>query len=209
VKLDRIASVILLVPAAVWSLSGVKNLAENGFYSYTFLFPLPVKFHTVSVLNIFLFYLVAFLMIRPHKLFKNLSISASLLFLSNSVYELIYGIFLDWSSLVVTIPIVLAGIIVLVFLNRRFHFLSDEKNRILLFLLCFFIFIGAMLTLNHEGFFAEMRLYLSRQATKDPHNPLWILSKTLSVWMFFPVLDPIFIRNQSVSVNEEIRQYPR
>lgn len=194
-KLDRIVSAILLLPAVVWSVSGITSLVENGLYSYVFLFPLPVKFHTVSVLNISIFYLVTFLMIRPHRPVKNFSISSSMLFLSNAVYELIYGIFLDWRSLLVTMPLVLGGIIVLLVLNRRFDFLSKDKNRILLFILCFSGFMVVMLTLNYAGFFAEMQLYLGGQATKDPHNPVWILSKTLSVWMFFPILHPVFSRN--------------
>lgn len=194
-KLDKIVSAVLIVPAVVWTISGMRNLVDKGFNSYTFLFPLPVKFHTVSVLNISIFYLVTFLMIRPHRPVKNFSISSSMLFLSGAVYELIYGFFLDWRSLLVTIPLVLGGIIVLLVLNRRFDFLIKDKNRILLFILCFSGFMVVMLTLNYAGFFAEMQLYLGGQATKDPHNPIWILSKTLSVWMFFPILHPAFSGN--------------
>jgi len=196
VKLGRAGSLVLLLPAVVWSVSGIKNMIENGFYSYTFLLPLPFRTHTVSVLNISIFYLVAFIMIRPHEPIKNFSISCSLLFLSNAVYELIYGIFYDWTSLIVTVPLVICGIIVSLFLNRRFHFLSNDKNRILLFIVLFGSLVTVMLTLNNAGFFAEMRLYLSGQTADDPHNPLWILSKTLSVWMFLMVLRPVFIRNQ-------------
>lgn len=187
-ELGKITSAILLFPGVVWSVAAIKSLMESGPYSYTFLFPLPVKIHMVSVLNISLFYLVTFLMIRPHKPVKNLSISSSLLFLSNAVYELIYGVFYDWSSLAVTLPLVLGGIILLVFVNRRFHFLSNGKKWIFLFLVCFCSFITVMLTLDHTGFFAQMQLYLSGGTTNDPHDPLWILSKVLSVWMFFPVL---------------------
>jgi len=195
-ELGRIVSAILLFPAIIWSVSGIRNLVENGLYGYTFLFLLPLKFHTVTVLNISIFYLITFLMVRPYKPVKNFSISSSLLFLSNAVYELIYGIFLDWSSLLVTIPLVLGGIILLVLLNWRFHFLSNDNNRIFLFLVCFFSFMAIILMLNQAGFFAEMQLYLSGRTTNDPHNPLWILSKTLSVWMFFPVLGPRLITNR-------------
>jgi hypothetical protein len=51
-----------------------------------------------------------------------------------------------------------------------------------------------MLMLSHIGFFAQMHLYLSGQTTNDPHNPLWILSKTLCVWMFFH--SSIFIKKK-------------
>ena len=204
-ELGKKAGAILLFPDVAWSLAGIKSLAEIGPYSYTFLFPLPLKFHTVSVLNMSLFYLVTFLAIRPLKAFKNFSISSSLLFLSNAFYELTYGIFLDWSSLRVTLPLVACGIILLVFLNRRFHFLSNDKNMILLFLVCFSSFIGVMLALFHTGFFAEMQLYLSGRALNDPHNPLWIVSKTLSVWMFFPVLYPIFVRNRNEVADNRVR----
>lgn len=172
----------------VWSINGMKTLAEIGPYSYTFLFPLPAKFHTVSVLNISLFYLVTFLVTKPREPVKNFSISASLIFLSNTFYELMYGIFLDWRSLMITFPLVLGGIILLILLNRRFHFLTNDKHRLFLFLLCLLALVAVMFTLDRAGFFAEMQLYLGGRITKDPHTPLWILSKTLSMWMFFPIL---------------------
>lgn len=195
-ELRKILSGILLLPSVAWLVSGTRSLAEIGLYSYTFLFPLPVKFHTVSVLNISLFYVVTFLVIRPQRPFKNFSVSASLLFLSNAVYELIYGIFLDWSSLMVTVPLVFGGIILLLFLNRRFHFLSNNKKSIFPLLLCFLGLVAVMLQLDHTGFFSEMWLFLRTQTTRDPHNQLWILSKTLSVWMFFPILGPTIITNR-------------
>ena len=46
-----------------------------------------------------------------------------------------------------------------------------------------------MFILNYTGFFAQVDLWLKGQTTNDPHNPLWILSKFLCVWMFFPLLD--------------------
>lgn len=84
---------------------------------------------------------------------------------------------------------VLLGIVLLSFLNLQFHFLITNKRNIFLFLMCLSCFIVIMLVLNHMGFFAQMHLYLSRQTTNDPHNPLWVLSKILCVWMFFPLLD--------------------
>jgi len=188
VELDRVASVMLLLPGLAWLVNGIRALAENGLYSYSFLFPLPVKFHTVSVLNISLFYVAVFLAVRPHKPLRNFAISCSLLFLSNAVYELIYGIFMHWKSLTVTLPLSLGGIALVLFLSRRFHFLTNDRKRILLHVLCLVGLIAIMTSLNEVGFFEEMRLYLSGLTAKDPHNLLWILSKTLSVWMFLPVL---------------------
>ncbi len=187
-ELDKVTSAMLLLPGLAWSINGIKTLAENGLYSYCFLFPLPVKFHTVSVLNISIFYVAVFLAVTPHKTLRNFTISCSLLFLSNAVYELIYGIFLDWKSLTVTLPLSVGGIALLLFLNPRFHFLTNDRRRIILLVLCLVGLIAIMTSLNEAGFFAEMRLYLSGLTAKDPHNHLWILSKTLSVWMFLPVL---------------------
>jgi len=75
VELDKVVSGVLLLPGLAWSISGIRALAENGLYSYSFLFPLPVKFHTVSVLNISLFYVAVFLGVRPHKPSRNFAIS--------------------------------------------------------------------------------------------------------------------------------------
>ncbi|MBS7622818.1 hypothetical protein KEJ39_03980 [Candidatus Bathyarchaeota archaeon] len=171
-----------------WLVNGIKTLAENGLYSYSSLFPLPVELHTVSVLNISFFYVAVFLGVRPHKPLRNFTISCSLLFLSNAVYELIYGVFLDWKSLTVTLPLSLGGIALVVFLNRRFHFLTNDGKRILLLALCLVGLIAIMSSLNEAGFFEEMRLYFNGLTAKDPHNVLWILSKILSVWMFCPIL---------------------
>lgn len=188
---------ILLLPAVVWSILGVGALAEKGFYSYTFLFPFPLRIHTVSVLNISIFYLVTFLVVRPHQPLRNFSVSSSLLFLSNAVYELVYGILYDWTSLQVTIPLILAGTGLLVFLNLRFRFLTNSRGRLLLFVLCFLGFVVIMLVLDRQGFFAEMRFFLSGLSGYDPHNLPWALSKTLSTWMFFPLLAPVSIRRRS------------
>jgi len=204
-KLSTIVNVILLFPAVVWSVNGINNLLKNGFYSYTFLLPFALKIHTISLLNITIFYLITFLIIKPQKPVKNFSISSSLLFLSNAVYEFVYAIFFcnalvlaprfegpappPFGGIILALPLVLGGILLLRFLNLRFHFLTNDKNKIFLFLLCFSSFIAVMLMLNHTGFFAQMHLYLSGQTTNDPHNPLWFLSKILCVWMFFALLD--------------------
>lgn len=187
-ELDKVANVVLLLPGLVWSIIGVRTLAENGLFRYSFLLPLPVRFHTVSVLNISFFYVAVFLCVTRHKPLSRFTISCSLLFLSNAVYELIYGIFLDWKSLAVALPLSLGGTALLLLLNRRFHFLINDKRRILLLALCLIGLIAIMNSLNETGFFEEMRLYLRGLTAKDPHNYLWILSKTLNVWMFFPVL---------------------
>jgi len=208
VELGKVASAMLLLPGLAWSVNGIRALAENGLYSYSFLFPLPVKFHTVSVLNISIFYVAVFLAITPHKPLRNSTIPCSLLFLSNAVYELVYGIFLNWKSLTVTLPLSLGGIALVLFLNRRFHFLTNDTKRITPLALCLVGLIAIMISLNEAGFFAEMRLYLSGLTAKDPHDHLWILSKTLSVWMFFPVLVPgqgLRRRPQPTSDSDHIR----
>jgi len=98
---------------------------------------------------------------------------------------------------------ILVGNPLLFFLDRRFHFLTKDRNRILLFLMCFLSFIVVMLILDYTGFFVRADLWLKGQTTKDPHNPLWILSKFLSVWMFFPLLDfrPFQKSGKIVSLN--------
>jgi len=207
VELSKIVNVILLFPAVVWSVNGINDLLKNGFYSYTFLTPLPFKIHTFTLLPSTTFYLTTFLIIKPHKPVKNFLIPFSFLILSIAAYEFVYGIFMINTSMPAphfggptpphpplgpfegSILALLGGIPLLFFLNRRFHFLTNDKNRIFLFLLGFSGFIAVMLMLSHTGFFAQMHLYLSGQTTNDPHNPLWILSKTLCVWMFFPLLN--------------------
>ncbi|NWG08786.1 MAG: hypothetical protein HXX80_00475 [Nitrososphaerales archaeon] len=189
VQLAKIVSGILLFPALVWSLIAIDVVVKNGIYSYTFVPPLPFRIHALSLLNMAIFYVVTFLTILPHKPLKNFSIALSSLFLSNTIYELIFGILYDWTSLIVTLPLVSGGIILLLFLNGRFHFLTRDKDHLLLFILCFSTLIALMLILNQTGFFAEMHLYLTGQSMKDPHNMLWILSKVLSVWMLFPLLN--------------------
>jgi surface polysaccharide O-acyltransferase-like enzyme len=156
-----------------------------------------VKLHTVSVLNISVFYLTAFLLTRPPKPVKNFSISSMLLFLSSAVYELVYGVFLDWGSLKVTIPLVVVGAGALFFLNRRFHFLVYSRQRSLLFLSGFACLVAVMFALNGSGFFEEMRLCLNGRTAKDPHNLLWMLSKTVGVWMFLPLLSSISVKSRT------------
>ncbi|MFQ5821673.1 MAG: hypothetical protein ACE5I5_16940 [Candidatus Heimdallarchaeota archaeon] len=205
--LNKIVDVILLLPAVVWSINGIIDLLKNGLYSYTFLLPFSFKIHTFTLLPIATFYLTTFLIIKPHKKAKNFLISSSLLFLSNAVYEFVYGIFMINTIMSAphfdgptpphppigpfegSILVLLGGIPLLFLLNRRFHFLTNYRNKIFLFLLWFSSFIVVMLLLNYTGFFAQIHLYLRGQTTNDPHNPLWILSKILCMWMFFPLLD--------------------
>jgi len=215
-NLNKIVDVILLLPAAVWSLNGIIDLLKNGLYSYTFLLPFSFKIHTITLLPSTTFYLTTFLIIKPHKPVKNFLIPFSFLILSIAAYEFVYGIFMINTLMPAphfggptptpnppgptpphpqlgpfegSILALLGGIPLLFFLNRRFHFLTNDKRKIFLFLMCFSGFIAVMLVLNHMGFFAQIRLYLSEQTTNDPHNPLWILSKILCIWMFFPLLD--------------------
>ncbi|MFH0897678.1 MAG: hypothetical protein V1850_06505 [Candidatus Bathyarchaeota archaeon] len=203
-KLSKILDAILIFPAIVWSFNGINDLSKKGFSSYTFLMPFLFKVHTISLLNIAIFYLATFLIIKPHKPVKNFLVASSLLFLSNALYELVYAIFMcnafmlapsigsltppPFGGIIIALPLVLGGIFLLRFLNRQFHFLTNGRKRLFIFLAGFSSFIAAMLMLNNAGFFAEVYLYLSGQTISDPHNPLWILSKTLCVWMFFPLL---------------------
>jgi hypothetical protein len=210
-NLNKIVDVVLLLPAVVWFLNGIIVLFKNGLYSYTFLLPSYFKIHTFTILSITTFYLTAFLIIKPRKPVKNFLIPFSFLFLFVAVYEFVYGIFMINTLMSAphfggptpplpppgpfpgpfggSILALLGGIPLLFFLNRRFHFLTTNRNKIFLFLLCFSSFIAVMLILNYTGFFAQIHLYLSGQITNDPHNPLWILSKILCMWMFFPLLD--------------------
>ncbi len=183
-SLRKIVSAVLLVPTLVWSFTALYSLVRNGIYSNASLFPFSFRVHALSLLNMAVFYIVIFLIILPRRPLRSFSIPLSLLFLSNAVYELIYGVLYDWTSLQVTLPFTAAGIAILSFINKRFHFLKRDEKGILRFGACFSIFIAIMLTLNQTGFFTEMRLYLTGQTTNDPHNPLWIISKALSVWMF-------------------------
>ena len=209
---NKIVDAILLLPAVVWSFIGIIDILKNGLYSYTFLLPFPFKIHTFTLLPITTFYLTTFLTIKPHKPVRNFLAAFLFIFISMATYELVYGIFMINTHMFVphfegappmrlhhrmlpfgpfegSIWALLGGIPLLFFLNRRFHFLTSDKRKIFLFLTCFSSFIAVMLTLNHLGFFAQMHLYLSGQTTNDPHNPLWILSKILCVWMFFLLLD--------------------
>ena len=204
-NLNKIVDVILLLPAVVWSLNGIIDLLKNGLYSYTFLLPFSFKIHTFTLLPITTFYLTTFLIIKPHKPVKNFLISFSLLFLFNAVYEFVYAIFMcnaimlaphfgdptppPFGGIILALLPVLGGILLLLFLNRRFHFLTNNRNKIFLFSMGFSSFVAVMLMLNYTGFFAQVNLYLNGQTTNDPHNPLWILSKILCMWMFFPLLD--------------------
>jgi len=196
-NLNKIVDVILLLPAIAWSIIGIINLFKNGLYSYTFLFPFPFKIHTFTLLPIATFYVTSFLIIKPHKPIKNFLISISLLFLSTAVYEFVYAIFISphtspnppFGGVIASLPFVLGGILLLSFLNRRFHFLTNDRKGIILFLFGFSSLIAVLLILNSTGFFAQINPWLMGQTTNDPHNPLWILSKILCMWMFFPLLD--------------------
>ena len=211
-NLDKMIDAILLLPAVVWLLNGISSLLTNGLFSYTYLTPLPFKIHTFTLIPITTFYLTTFLIIKPHNPIKNFSIASSLIFLSMAVYEFVYGIFmiktqisaqhllcspqlhpphqmLPFGPFEGSIIALLVGTPLLFFLNRRFHFLTRDRNRTLFFLTCFLSFIAIMLILDHTGFFTQVDLWLKEQTTKDPHNLLWILSKFLCAWMFFPLLN--------------------
>ena len=185
----KLVSLIMIIPALVWSSTALYNIVRDGIYSNTSLFPFSFRVHAFSLLNMAVFYIITFLIILPHRPLKNFSRSLALLFLSNSSYELIYGIMYDWTSLGATLPLTIVSILVLLLLNRRFHFLANGKKNLLWLVACFTILITIMLTLNQMGFFTEMRLYLTGQSMNDPHNLLWIISKFLSVWMFFPLVN--------------------
>jgi len=222
-NLNKMIDVILLLPVVVWLLNGIFSLLINGLYSYTYLIPLPFKIHTFTLLPITTFYLTTYLVIKPHKPVKNFLIAFLFIFLSMAVYEFVYGIFMINTQMSTphfggpppmhprfgpfegSIIALLVGTPLLFFLNRRFHFLTKDRNRILLFLLCFLSFIAVMFILDYTGFFVQADLWLKEQTTKDPHNPLWILSKFLCVWMFFPLLDfdfrPFQKSGKAVSLN--------
>jgi len=181
-------SSVLLLPALVWSVIGLNDLFRNGLYSYSSLFPFPFKMHTLSLLNVSMFYLATFLVVTPHKPVKNFLITCSLLFLFNAVYEFVFAVFYDWKGLMVALPLVLGGFALVLLLNRKYSFLTNDKRKISLAMLCFSSFLLLMLTLNQSGFFEQVRLYLSGQTETDPHNPLWILSKIVCLWTLFPLL---------------------
>jgi len=211
-NLNKIIDIILLLPAVIWLLNGVFSLLINGLYSYTYLIPLPVKLHTFTLIPITTFYLTTFLIIKPHKPVRNFLIAFFFIFISTATYEFVYGIFMINTQMSAphfggappmhppprmllfgpfegSILALLIGIPLLFFLNRQYNFLTKDRDRILLFLLCLSSFIAVMLVLDHTGFFARIDLWLKGQTTRDPHNPLWITSKFLCVWMFFPLLD--------------------
>lgn len=211
-KLDTIADVILLLPAVIWFFNGMFSLLTDGLYSYTSLIPLSFEVHTFTLLPITTLYLATFLAIKPHEPLKNFLIAFLFVFLSMAVYEFVYGIFMINTQISAphiggtppmhpshrmppfgpfegSILALLIGMPLLFFLDRRFHFLTKDRNTLLLFLACFLGFIAGMFILDYMGFFAQADLWLKEQTTKDPHNPLWILSKFLCVWMFFLLLD--------------------
>lgn len=82
---------VLLPPAAVWSAIDVKAILEDCLYGYTSPWPFPFRMHTLSLPNIAVFYVITFLLVRPHRPVKNLAIALSLIFLFNAVYELVFG----------------------------------------------------------------------------------------------------------------------
>jgi uncharacterized membrane protein len=197
---DRVVDVLLLLPAVVWSLIGIMDLVGNGLSSYTSLLPFPFKIHTFTLLPITTFYMTTFVTVKPHKPVSNFSISSSLLFLSNAVYEFVFAILISpytspappLGGVVITLPLVLGGILLLFFLNRRLHFLKSDRNRALLFLVCFSSFIAVMLVLYYSGFFEQVQLYIMGETANTvsyQDSVLWILSKFLGIWIFFPLLD--------------------
>ena len=188
-RLSVIVSTALLVPALVWLVIGTYALLHNGFYSYSSLFPLPFKMHSLSLLNVSIFYLVTFLGVTPREPMRNFLIVCSMLFLFNAVYELVFAVFYDSRGLIVALPLALGGGLLVLLLNRKFKFLTRDKTKISLAVLCFSCFLALMLTLYESGFFEHLRLYLSGHTAIDPHNPLWILSKIIALWMLFPLLN--------------------
>lgn len=164
-------------------------LLQNGFYSYSSLFPFPFRMHSLSLLNVSIFYLVTFLAVTPREPVKNFAITCSMLFLFNAIYEFSFAIFYDLRGLIVALPLVVGAVVLVLLLNRRFKFLTRDKRNISLAMLSFSCFIVVMFTLNQSGFFEQVRFYLSGQTANDPHNPLWILSKIICLWMLFPMLE--------------------
>jgi len=181
-------STALALPAVVWSVIGLSDLFQNGLYGYSSLFPFPFKMHTLSLLNVSTFYLVTFLLVTPHKPMRNFLITCSLLFLFNAVYEFVFAVFYDWRGLIVALPLVVGGFVLVLLLNLKYKFLTKDRRKISLAMICFSCFLLLMLTLSQSGFFEQVRLYLSGQRGTDPHNLLWILSKIVCLWMLFPLL---------------------
>ena len=216
--INWIVSVILLLPAIIWLLNGIINLLGEGLYSYTLL-PSFFKIHTVTLIAITTFYITVLLTLKPHNPFRNFLISTLLLFLSNALYEFVYFLFMcnvhilppphrrhpprlpPPISMMLSIMVgprsiigLLLGTFLLLLLNLKFHFLRTDRVRILLSLLGFSGFITSMFTLNQIGFFRAVHLYLRGLTPRDPHNLIWMLSKILCIWMFFPLLDVEFSR---------------
>lgn len=187
-KLSTIVSAALLVPAVVWIAIGIYALLHNGFYSYSSLFPFPFRMHTLSLLNVSVFYLVTFLVVTPCEPMRNFLIVCSMLFLFNAVYEFVFALFYDSRGLIVALPLVLGGGLLVLLLNRKFKFLTSDRRKISLAIVCFSCFLVVMLLLNRSGFFEYVRSYLSGETSTDPQNPLWILSKIICLWMLFPLL---------------------
>jgi len=218
--INWLVSVILLLPAIIWLLNGIINLLGEGLYSYTFLLPSSFKIHTVTLIAITTFYITVLLTLKPHNPLRNFLVSTLLIFLSNALYEFVYFLFMCNVHILLPpphhrhparlpLPIsmmlsimvgprsiigLLLGMLLLLLLNLKFHFLRTDRVRILLFLLGFSGFITSMFTLNQMGFFRAVHLYLRRLTPRDPHNPIWMLSKILCIWMFLPLLDVGFSR---------------
>ncbi len=190
--LEKIVSmtlnVALLAPALMWSFIALYSFVGGGIYVNASLFPFSFRVHALSLLSMSLFYIITFLSVSLREPLKKFSIALTLLFLSNAFYELIYGVLYDWTSLQLTLPLTAVGAVVLLRIDRRFRFLRRDGNGLTRFAACLSILFAVMLMLNQMGFFAEMRLYLTGQTANDPHNLLWIISKTLSLWMFLPLL---------------------
>lgn len=201
-------------PALLWSLAGLGDLIQKGLYGHTLLPPLHFRIHTVTLLSLTSFFLTAFLLVRPRRPVRNFLIPLPFLFLSMAAYELVFFVFMSRvlagapppgrpSPAPLPIPLlvllsvlagpgsvfgVLIGLLWLWLLDLKLRFLNRGRRGFLLFLVGFVGFLVVMTVLHCTGFFREVHLYLSGRTPHDPHNLLWLFSKVLCVWMFFPLI---------------------
>lgn len=77
----------------------------------------------------------------------------------------------------------------LIVLNQIFGFLTTDKRKISLAILIFCGFLLSIYALSHTSFFTELHIFLDNPTAKNPHNPLWLLTKITGLWGFYPLIE--------------------
>jgi len=180
--IDGLFIFIPLVVAIVWIISSIYSIITNGWFGRAVILILPnwtIRIHSLTVLSITSFFLFTFWCLNyllPH---VRTPVACAITALGFLFYDFSWIVcdFLTTGSgnPIIQLCLVLAAILILLFHNKFYHYLSFQRW---IFIVILSIHVVSMYLLSVSGFFQTLHAGL------DPHpgNWLWFVGKFTGIW---------------------------